>query len=209
MTTSIDRPSFSRGLLLTALTLLLASCGSRLHADEAERIAETLDLEAGARVADVGAGDGEWAERLARRVGETGHVYATEVKEDLVEEIRERMKTEGLDNVTVVLGDQESTGLPDACCDAVLLRMVYHHFANPETMRADLRRALKPGGLIAVIDIVPQETWPRLADVPDRGGHGVPADDLVAEMTADGFTVVSRHPDWNGEEDRFCVVFRR
>lgn len=208
MSITADHPRSSRYLFVIVLTFLFASCG-QLRADEAERIAETLCLEAGARVADVGAGDGDWTAALARRVGESGHVYATEVKKDLVEDIRKRMKEEGLGNVTVVLGDQESTGLPDACCDAVLLRMVYHHFTDPAKMRASLKRTLKPGGLIAVIDIVPQKSWSRLAGVPERGGHGIPVDDLVAEMTAAGFQVVSRHGDWNGDEDRYCIVFRR
>jgi SAM-dependent methyltransferase len=208
MSTAADRPGSSRRLIVAVLALLFVSCGA-LRAAEADRIAEILCLEAGARVADVGAGDGDWTEVLARRVGETGHVYATEVDEDLVAELRERMEEEGLENVTVVLGDQESTGLPEDCCDAVLLRMVYHHFTDAAKMRAGLKRALRPGGLIAIVDIVPQERWRDLEDVPERGGHGILERDLVADMTADGFQVVSRHEDWNDDEDRYCVVFRR
>ena len=104
---------------------------------------------------------------------------------------------------------REMTGLPDACCDVILLRLVYHHFVRPEEMRASLRNALRPGGLIAVIDVAPQTTWRDLPEVPDRGGHGIPPEDLIDEMTSDGFEVVDRRENWNGEEDRFCVIFRR
>jgi hypothetical protein len=76
-------------------------------------------------------------------------------------------------------------------------------------MRSSLRRALRPGGLIAVIDISPQAYWRHLPDVPDRGGHGIPMQDLVDEMTSAGFRVVLRHEDWNDDADRYCVVFRR
>ncbi len=200
-----------RSLLATLASLLLfAACAtSRARADEAKQIAEALDLEAGMRVADVGAGDGEWAVELAHRVGETGHVYATEVDEDDLEEARERLDATGLGNATAVLGDQDDTGLPADCCDAILLRLVYHHFTDPAPMRASLRQALKPGGLIAVIDILPQSHWRELDGVPDRGGHGIVPEELLADMTGDGFELVARYDDWGDEEDHFCIVFRR
>lgn len=194
----------------TAVSLLItAGCASARVADEHDRIAEVLGLEAGMRVADVGAGDGEWSEELALRVGEAGHVWATEVDEDDLSDIRERLDDAEFGNVTTVLGEAEDTGLPEACCDAILLRLVYHHFTDPAPMRASLRRALKPGAMLAVIDIEPQTQWRDLPGVPDRGGHGIPPDQLVAEMTGDGFEVVGRYEDWPGDEDHYCVVFRR
>lgn len=196
------------GLRTLFLITPLAGC-TIAWADEAGRLAEALRLRPGSIVADVGAGDGEWSEELARRVGQGGHLFATEVKGDLVAEIRERLEKAGLANFTVVEGDQESSGLREACCDAILLRMVYHHFERPESMRSDLWRALRPGGRIAIVDIVPQKHWRELDDVPDRGGHGIPIDDLAAEMAGDGFEPVGRHDRWNGDEDRFCLVFRK
>ena len=161
------------------------------------------------RVADVGAGDGEWSVELARRVGESGHVFATEVDEDDLEQTHDRLEQTGLGNSTVILGDQNDTGLPAGCCDAILLRLVYHHFTDPAPMRASLRRALKPGGLLAVIDILPQSHWRELEGVPDRGGHGIDPEELLAEMTGDGFEEVERYDDWGEEEDHYCIVFRR
>lgn len=198
------------GTAALGLVLLVVGCGTaRASAREADLIAEALALRAGMQVADVGAGNGRWSEELARRVGETGHVWATEVDEEEIEEIRDRVESAELGNVTPVLGDQQGTGLPDGCCDAILLRLVYHHFTEPEPMRASLRRALRPGGLIAVIDIVPQKDWHQLPGVPDRGGHGIAPAELIAEMTADGFEVAAEYERWDDEEDRFCIVFRR
>lgn len=196
--------------LTVLLTALVTACSSgAVQASEAERIAEVLALRPGMEVADVGAGDGEWSVEIARRVGAEGRVWATEVKAEELEEIRERVVREGLDNVEVVAGDQTRTGLPEGCCDAILLRMVYHHFTDPARMRAELRRALRSGGRLAVIDIEPQEHWRKLAGVPDRGGHGIPPEALILELTTDGFEVIRRVDHWNGDEDRYCLVFRK
>jgi len=190
---------------------LLLSVGPSAHPldSEAERIVAALGLRPGLRVADVGTGNGEWAERIGREVGETGHVYATEVDRDKLQTVDARLKEAGLKNVTTILGTQEDTGLPPGCCDAILLRMVYHHFTDPARMRVSLRSALRRGAPLVVIDTEPQKNWRRLEGVPDRGGHGIKQEDLVREMTADGFEVVARHDDWPGDGARYCVVFRR
>jgi len=60
-----------------------------------------------------------------------------------------------------------------------------------------------------VIDTEPQQGWRQLEQgVPDHGGHGIKEEDLLREMTADGFVVVARHDDWPGDGKRYCVVFR-
>jgi ubiquinone/menaquinone biosynthesis C-methylase UbiE len=191
------------------VALAIAGCGSLRAAEEADRIAGLLELAPGMRVADVGAGNGRWAEALAHRVGSSGRVYATEVKEAEIEELRRRFQDFELGNVTVISGDQEDTGLPAGCCHAILLRLVYHHFTEPAKMRLSLRRALQPDGRLMIIDIEPQPGWPDLPGVPDRGGHGIPTEALIAEMASDGFEVAARFGNWQGDPERFCVVFKR
>jgi len=192
-----------------ALLVAVATCGLVLaFSSETGLVEEALALREGMQVADVGAGDGDWAERLAEKVGPAGHVYATEITDEDVQEIASRADRGGLGNLTAVLGSATDTGLVDGCCEAILLRMVYHHFTDPAPMRASLRRALRPGGRLAVIDLRPQD-WGDLPRVPNRGGHGIREEDLVAEMTSDGFEVVARYEEWAGSHVRYCVVFRR
>lgn len=208
-TTAFGSVRQSIAMLAVVSAALASGCRpGRVEATEFEQIVGVLDLKAGMSVADVGAGEGRWSLLLARYVGENGHVWATEVDARELEEIQEQVSEMGLENVTVVLGGQLETGLPEACCDAILLRLVYHHFKHPSEMRASLRRALRPDGRIAIVDIEPQSTWRDLPEVPDRGGHGIPLEDLVAEMIGDGFTVVSRHERWNDDAERYCVVFK-
>ena len=202
-------PSLYRSLALFAWWTLGACSLRAADPAEAARLVEILALGPGQTVADVGAGEGDFVPALAEAVGESGRVIATEVEQDLVDEIRDLAATKGLPQVSVHLGDQEGSGLPPSCCDAILLRLVYHHFTQPAVMREDLERALTPGGLIAIVDITPQEDWRELPGVPDRGGHGVPTDDLVDEMIGSGFEWVESIPNWNGDADRFALLFRR
>jgi tRNA A58 N-methylase Trm61 len=201
--------NFRRAAALAAALLVAVGLAAQSLDSEAGRTIEALGLRPGLSVADVGAGNGEWTERIGREVGETGHVYATEVDRDHLQKVETRLKEAGLKNVTTILGTQEDTGLTPGCCDAILLRMVYHHFTEPARMRAGLRAALRRGAPLVVIDTEPQKNWRHLEGVPDRGGHGIKQDALVREMTADGFEVVARHDDWTGDGERYCVVFRR
>ena len=78
-----------------------APCGFVLaFSSETALVEDALALREGMQVADVGAGDGDWAERLAEKVGPAGHVYATQIEAEDVEGIARRMERAGLENVT-------------------------------------------------------------------------------------------------------------
>lgn len=205
-----DRSRSRNAGILVLLSLLLGCATDAVSADELGRLERVLALKAGGQVADVGAGDGRWSVKLAGLVGAQGRVWATEVEQRKVDEIEERAQRDRSSRITAVLGDQRRTGLAEGCCDAVLLRMVYHHFRNPESMRADLYRALRPGGRIAVVETAPQKSWGDVDGEIDRGGHGIGIDELLEEMTASGFELVDRFDSWKGPHgDPYCLVFRR
>jgi SAM-dependent methyltransferase len=200
------RRFFPSTALVLALGLVAATGVPDVDRSELSKIVATLDLGPGEEVADVGAGDGEWSVELARTVGGTGRVYATEVDADKIAKIRERVGREELENVEVVRGTQETSGLPDGCCDGILLRRVYHHFQNPRAMRESLRRALRDDGLLLIVDFGVKKSWRRPEGVPaSRPGHGIERDLLVSEMKGSGFELV-RDLDW--EEDDYALLFR-
>src|ERR687898_3216704 len=140
-------------LLVPAAAQQTALTEGQIKAAELEvpELAKLLDLKPGMNVADVGAGFGAWTVRLAKFVGPSGHVYATDIGSAQLAALRDYAKREGLTNVTVIEGAARTTNLPALCCDAILLRDAYHHLTEPEKILASLAAALKPGGRLAVI----------------------------------------------------------
>jgi ubiquinone/menaquinone biosynthesis C-methylase UbiE len=179
---------------------------------EVPRLVELLELKPGMTVADVGAGFGAWTVRFAREVGPSGHVYATDVGAAQVKALRDIPERERLKHVTVIEGAVDSTNLPPACCDAILVRDAYHHFTQPEAMVRSLAASLKPGGRLAVIDFPPRPGSEVPAGVPaDRGGHGIPPDVIEREVRAE-LEHVRTISDWSPESQPaslFLVVFRK
>lgn len=196
-------------IVIVSLTMLL--CLGAASKEEIARLRILMEWREGQTLADVGAGEGEIGIAAAAIVGDSGKVYLTELDQQKRKALEQTVKREGLKNVVVVQAAERRTNLPDNCCDAIVLRRVYHHLTAPTDMDASLLRSLKPGGELAVIDFPPRQ-W--LSDnqpvkgVPaNRGGHGIPQNILLQEMLAAGFTVGQVVNDW--PDDSYCVIFRK
>src|SRR5215472_10302465 len=150
---------------------------SRDQAGEAERVMNLLGVKAGLSVADIGAGSGYYAVRLARRVGPTGHVYAEDVVPDYLERLAQQVQSEGLTGtVTVVRGDPADPRLPAGSLDLALLVHMYHEVQQPYGLLWNLRPALRPDAKVAIIDARKQ-----------TASHGTPPDLLRCELAAVGY----------------------
>jgi ubiquinone/menaquinone biosynthesis C-methylase UbiE len=185
-----------------------AACAQDEFASDAARLVRALSLHGGQTVADIGAGRGQLTLELARVVGRSGRVYATELDADRLGRIREAAKVAELKNITVVEARATETNLPEACCDALVLRRVYHHFDDPLSMNASMLRSLKPGGFLAVIDFTPDST--ESADPVGRDSarqHGVTPETVSRELGQAGFDPI--HLEGKDGTQRFLVVARR
>lgn len=198
-------------LALAAAAAVLAAQQpwNRDFGEDMARLVPILDLRAGQTVADIGAGGGELTVRLAKQVGPEGRVYATEMSSDRINRIRRRAEDDGVKNVTVLEAHATRTNLPDSCCDAIVIRNVYHHFDDPAAMNTSLYASLKPGGHLAIIDFSPNRGRPTAASAADRdqdNSHGVDADTVVKEVTAAGF---ERQAVQTSDDRSFMAVFRK
>jgi ubiquinone/menaquinone biosynthesis C-methylase UbiE len=176
-----------------AATLTQAVCAAAQDefAVDAARLTKALELTPGRSVGDIGAGAGELTVALARVVGPTGRLYATELESGRLRAIRRAADSAGLKNVTVLEAHATRTNLPDHCCDALVLRFVYHHIKDPVLMNKSLYQSLKPGGRLAIIDFAPDSA--ESADPTRRSDgeqHGVTPPTVVRELRQAGFELV-------------------
>ena len=195
-------------LFVTLLVTLFAGSAAPAQRSgssiSSERIFEALGVREGATVCEIGAGDGGLSIAAARLVGPSGRVYTSELGDDRLRGLREKVAASGLAQITVVAGDPVKTNFADASCDALFMRNVYHHFADPAAMNASIAAALKPGGRLAVVDFAPpNKEAERPADRDEDGMHGVTSDTLARELKEAGFEPVSSEA---GERRWFMVV---
>jgi SAM-dependent methyltransferase len=172
-----------------------------------EKIFEAVALRSGLTVCEIGAGDGELSLAAARLVGSEGRVYTSELGDERVKGLRDRVAASGLAHVTVVAGDPVKTNFPDGACDALFMRNVYHHFADPAAMNTSMAASLKPGARLAIVDFTPPgEEASRPADRGQDGMHGVSADSISRELAGAGFEAVATEA---GTGRWFMVVVRK
>ena len=117
-----------------------------------DQIMDALQIGEGSVVADLGAGGGWFTVRLARRVGPNGRVYAEDIQPEMIGAIKRRMSREGLANVLTVLGTPVDPRLPPGSLDAALMVDAYPEFEHPVTLLRNLARAMKPSGVIGIVN---------------------------------------------------------
>lgn len=145
---------------------------------------EALALETGMVVADIGAGSGYYTERMARRVGPSGRVYATDIQPGMLEILQRRMSRAGLTNVVPILGRADDPGLPAGSLDLALMVDVYHELAEPQTFMRRLRDALKADGRLVLVEYRKED--PR---VPILEAHKMSVATVRQELSADGYVI--------------------
>ena len=182
------KSSLAAGLFCTALAATITL--TRVHADPADeikRLAALMEWKPGTIVADIGAGDGSHAFAAAQIVGPSGKVFATEIDQDKLANLRSEVTKRHLTNIIVLESKDADTNLPPECCDAIFLRRVYHHLTKPAEFDAALIHSLKPGGRLAIIEFPPRSGLEPVEGVPaNRGGHGIPQKIVIQELTSAG-----------------------
>ena len=149
---------------------------ARDEAREADRVMDRLGIGPGKRIADIGAGDGYYTVRVARRLGPSAIIYAEDVNAEYLQRLETRLKRERIQGVRTVLGLPGDPKLPPASVDVAILSHMYHEIENPYEFLYRLRPALSRGARIGIIDL----------DRPTQN-HGTPPALLQCELAAVGY----------------------
>lgn len=173
---------------------------ARDRVNEANDIMQRAGIKAGMTVADIGAGEGYYTVRLARRVGPKGRVLAEDIMAEVIDALARRVNREDWKNVSVKLGTPDDPKLPANSFDRVMMVHMYHEISEPYAFLWHLHRALKKDGEIIVVD----------ADRP-TAQHGTPPRLLACEFAAVGFRLeqVLPRPSAGGYLARFKKVIAR
>ncbi len=152
---------------------------ARDRVNEADDIMNRAGIKPGMTIADIGAGEGYYTVRLARRVGPTGRVLGQDIIAEVIDQLGRRVTRENWENVSVKLGTPDDPKLPDASFDRILMIHMYHEISEPYAFLWRLYPTLKADGEVIVVDM----------DRPTQQ-HGTPPALLRCEFEAIGFKLI-------------------
>ena len=148
-----------------------------------DRVIATLKLRPGDQVADLGAGSGYFTFKLAKAVGPAGKIYAVDIDREMTDLIARQAQKDSVTNVETILAKADDPILPKSGVDLIFTSNTYHHIDNRVAYFANLRKTLRPGGRIAVID------YDRRAWLEGLLRHYTPTEFIKREMDQGGYVL--------------------
>ena len=131
-----------------------------------ERAMDVVGVAPGMVVGEAGAGDGYFTLPMARRVGATGTVYANDISRRELERLASNASREQLENIHIVEGDTDDPRFPRRDLELVVIVHAFHDFSQPVEWLRNVKKYLRPGATVAIIDRDPSQGaeghfWPR------------------------------------------------
>jgi ubiquinone/menaquinone biosynthesis C-methylase UbiE len=157
----------------------------REREERTDLLLKEMELQPTDVVADVGAGSGYFTFRLAPLVPR-GKVLAVDIQQEMLQKIRDAKPKAGAANVETVLGSTTDPNLPADSVDVALFVDAYHEFSHPYEMMVSIRKALKPGGRVVLVEYRAED--PK---VPIRPRHKMTQAQAIKEMEAAGLEFVA------------------
>lgn len=163
---------------------------------QVNRVMDVLGIAPGKNVADIGAGSGWFSVRAARRVTDSGKVFAVDINPEAADYIKNRASKEKLNNIETIVSTPDDPKLARNSVDAVLLLKTYHEVANPVALLRNLKPALRSGAKVGVID--------RNGNGED---HGLNSDVVIREASEAGYHLVKNYDFVKGDKVDYFLLF--
>src|SRR5437899_1364724 len=157
------------------------------------------ELRAGEVVLDLGSGGGIDVLLSARRVGPTGKAYGLDMTDEMLALARENQRRAGVENVEFLRGEIEAIPLPDDSVDVIISNCVINLSGDKDRVLREAFRVLKPGGRLAVSDVVvrgevPEEIQKSLLLWVGCIAGALRDEDYISKLNAAGFECASIEP---------------
>ncbi len=174
-----------------------------------EEVMDALGIKPGSRVADVGCGSGYFTFHLASRVGTEGKVFSEDIDSKVLSEISYRAYKEKQTQIEAVLGTADDPRLPAAALDAILVVDAFHEMKNYDAMLEAMFKALRPGGLLGIIDREAKLDLPR-SEYFEK--HRIPPALVREDATRNGFIFLREEAGFTpteGDRKYFFLIFQK
>ena len=171
---------------------------------DVSHVFDLAEIKEGSMVADIGCHEGYLTVHLSKRIGERGMVYAVDVREDRLDNLRENLEERNLKNVKPILGDYDNPKLPKELLDAVIVMDTYHEIEDYMKVLSHIEKALKPGGRILVLEKLKEHSKNKSRD-DQMDSHTLSAKYVKKELEEIGFNITEYVPDfgkWENEQDK-------
>jgi ubiquinone/menaquinone biosynthesis C-methylase UbiE len=153
-----------------------------------QEVMMALGVKPGEVIADIGAGSGYFTFRLAHHVGDRGKVYAVDVSPDMIRHVNRRIRELKTTNVVSILADPDDPLLPDGSVNRFFFSDSWHHIENQTNYLSLVKKMLKPGGEIIMIDFHKKEL-----PVGPPVQMKIAREDLIKQMEINGFRLAKEH----------------
>lgn len=166
-----------------------------------DRIMDSVRVEPGMIIGEVGAGEGYFTFKLAQRVGPGGKVYANDVLRRVLNTIERKCGEQGVENVETVLGKYRDPDFPVDTLDMIIMVYAFHEIGEPVLFLNNAMDYLKPGGKVVIVDRDPDKyggdrdhflTKRQVVDLVEKSDFQV--ERILTFLSRDNVYVCARSP---------------
>lgn len=145
-------------LLVLFSSFAMAQNNYRDSTQQPEAIMDTIGVKAGMIIGEAGAGEGYFTFWLSKRVGETGKIYANDIKKSVLDKIKKQCEREGISSIKTIVGKQNDPQFPKGELDMVVMMLAFHEFENHAKWLENVKPSLKSNATLVIIERDPEKT---------------------------------------------------
>ena len=163
---------------------LTIPCQSQDHSrdgwQQQGKVMDAIGIKEGMIIVEAGAGRGYFTVHLADRVGNNGKIYANDISQYSLNQLKRRCEQEDINNVEIILGEVENPLFPEEKLDMVIMVYVFHHLDKPVEFLENIKPSLKEGAPLVILEQDPDK-------FDDAKGHFYKKEKILKEVKKSGF----------------------